>query len=86
MPGRTWKSPKTGTTYPVEWSVRIPSNAAELHLTPVLDDQELVTTRSTGIAYWEGAVDIRGVWRGKPVRGRGYIELTGYDEKFRPKV
>ncbi|HYH45776.1 MAG TPA: lipocalin family protein, partial [Thermoanaerobaculia bacterium] len=26
--------------------------------------------------YWEGAVDVTS--RGTPLRGRGYVELTGY--------
>jgi predicted secreted hydrolase len=51
-----------------------------------VDAQELVTTRSTGIAYWEGAVQVSGTWQGKPVSGRGYLELTGYSEQHRPKV
>jgi predicted secreted hydrolase len=51
-----------------------------------MDAQELVTTRSTGIAYWEGAVEVRGTWRGRPVTGRGYVELTGYAERFRPEI
>jgi predicted secreted hydrolase len=85
-PLRTWTSGKTGTAYPVEWTISIPSQSSELRVTPLLEDQELVTTRSTGIAYWEGAVRVSGTWRGKPVEGRGYLELTGYLEKYRPRV
>jgi predicted secreted hydrolase len=70
----------------VEWDLQIPSADAALHLIPLLDNQELVTLRSTGIAYWEGAIEIRGTWRGRPVHGRGYVELTGYDEKYKPRV
>jgi len=85
-PQRKWKSMKTGTEYPVEWTISIPSQDCQLHITPLLDAQELVTLRSTGIAYWEGAVTISGTWKGKPVQGRGYVELTGYAEKYRPRV
>ena len=28
--------------------------------------------------YWEGAVSIEGTLAGKPIQGRGYVELTGY--------
>jgi len=38
-----------------------------------MPNQELHTPRSTGVTYWEGAVDLSG-----GVRGRGYMELTGY--------
>jgi predicted secreted hydrolase len=85
-PQRTWSSGKTGTAYPIDWIVSIPSRHCELHITAVLDDQELVTTRSTGIAYWEGAVRVAGTWNGKKVEGLGYLELTGYNEKYRPRV
>jgi predicted secreted hydrolase len=30
------------------------------------------------IAYWEGMIDASGARAGKPLRGRGYMELTGY--------
>jgi len=86
MPQRRWSSGKTGTAYPIEWIVSIPSRQCELRITAVLEDQELVTTRSTGIAYWEGAVRVTGTWNGKAVEGRGYLELTGYNEKYRPRV
>ena len=86
IPQRAWQSSKTGTSYPIEWLLKIPTQNAELRVIAEMDDQELVTTRSTGIAYWEGAVRIEGTWRGRPVRGKGYLELTGYAERFRPRV
>ncbi len=73
-----WRSPKTRITYPSRWRVRVPSRGLTLEVTPILADQELVTSRSTGVTYWEGAVDARGTLRGRPVRGQGYVELTGY--------
>jgi predicted secreted hydrolase len=30
------------------------------------------------LIYWEGAVDVVGTGAGKPLAGRGYLELTGY--------
>jgi predicted secreted hydrolase len=53
-----------------------------------VDAQELRTERSTGVTYWEGAVEVRGTRNGGPARGRGYLEMTGYtgrpmSEKFR---
>ena len=69
-PLRTWKSPRTGTTYPVEMLVN-----KDLRLEPLMDDQEMDARASTGTIYWEGAV--RAMRAGKQV-GRGYLELTGY--------
>lgn len=67
---KTWKSPRTGTEYPV--SVRV---NRDLVLQPLMDDQELDARASTGTIYWEGAV--RALRAGRQV-GRGYLELTGY--------
>ena len=73
----SWTSPVTGGVYPSGWQVTLPGPVS-LTLTPLLKDQELVTARSTGVAYWEGAVGISGTTAGKPVTGEGYVELTGY--------
>ena len=76
--GRRWSSPRTGTAYPVEWSVR--AGGHEYTLRPLLDDQENDTRLSTGAIYWEGAV--RAYDKDKAA-GRGYLELTGYGERLR---
>src|SRR5277367_4154963 len=76
--GRRWQSPRTGISYPVQWSVRAASR--EIDLVPLLDDQENDTRLSTGAIYWEGAV--QAFEHGRPV-GRGYLELTGYGERLR---
>jgi predicted secreted hydrolase len=53
-----------------------------LTLVPQLREQELVTTRSTQVTYWEGSVAVEGTWHRHPVTGRGYVELTGYASPF----
>ena len=77
-PKRVWRSPRTGTSYPVEWHVR--AGSREFDLEPLLDDQENDTRVSTGAVYWEGAVSATEQGRGV---GRGYLELTGYGERLR---
>lgn len=74
----SWTSPQTGGVYPSGWKLSLPAQQVSLTLTPLLRDQELVTTQSTGVAYWEGAVSISGTAAGQPVTGEGYVELTGY--------
>jgi predicted secreted hydrolase len=76
-PGRLWKSSASQGAYPVEWKVQLPGQGLDLTITPVVDDQELVGGR-TGVSYWEGAIDVQGTRRGEPIRGRGYLEMTGY--------
>jgi len=70
---KTWKSPRSGTSYPV--SMKVKTKERTLILEPLMDDQELDARASTGTIYWEGAV--RALEGGKPV-GKGYLELTGY--------
>jgi predicted secreted hydrolase len=77
-PGRSWKSSASGTRYPVEWTVVVPGAGINLTAAAALDDQELHTERSTGVTYWEGAIDVNGEAAGRGVKGRGYLEMTGY--------
>ena len=77
-PGRTTFKSKNGAVYPIEWAISIPSEKLELKVTTPLNDQELALERSTGVAYWEGAIDVTGSASGKPVTGAGYLEMTGY--------
>jgi predicted secreted hydrolase len=49
-------------------------------------EQELRTDRSTQVTYWEGAVKTTGTSGGKPITGFGYMELTGYAERFSKKL
>jgi len=79
----TWRSKKTGATYPMSWRVAIPSFGISLVLQPVMKDQELVTRSSTQVTYWEGAVDVSGTFSNVAVNGRGYVEMTGYERAFR---
>jgi predicted secreted hydrolase len=74
----TWKSPKSGGAYPDRWRIRIPEAGIDVQLTPLVADQELITSGSTGVTYWEGAVDGNGASAGKPVTSEGYVEMTGY--------
>ncbi len=72
-PGRLWRSPRTGKTYPVSWELDIAGE--NWRLQPMMDDQELDGHRSTGVVYWEGAVRLLA---GEREIGRGYLEMTGY--------
>jgi predicted secreted hydrolase len=74
----TWSSPHTKAVYPSGWKMDIPSQRISLRIDPVFKDQELSTAKSTAVVYWEGAVNVRGSRDGRPVQGRGYVELTGY--------
>ncbi len=74
MPTDQWTSPNSGITYPGGWRVIFPQHDIELTIDPLIDDQEMDVT----FTYYEGATVVQGTMNGKPVRGRGYVELTGY--------
>ena len=77
-PTRTWRSMRTGVTYPV--AMTLEAGGLALGLEPLMDDQELDSRASTGTIYWEGAV--RALASGREA-GHGYLELTGYGTPLR---
>ena len=77
-PGRRWTSPMSGAEYPVSWTVEVVELGLRLDVLATVDAQELDTSASTGVTYWEGAVSAVGRLRDREVRGRGYLEMTGY--------
>ena len=79
---KQWKSQKSGAIYPSKWRIKIPGHQIELTLSPTVKNQELVTKESTRVTYWEGSVKINGKYQGDPIKGMGYVELTGYAEPF----
>ncbi|MGB5422821.1 MAG: lipocalin-like domain-containing protein [Desulfobacterales bacterium] len=77
-----WQSPRSGGRYPAAWQVTVSSAELRLSIVPNLADQEMRTPGSTAVTYWEGSVSITGEMAGQPVKGKGYIELTGYVQAF----
>ncbi len=81
--GEIWKSPITGATYPVSWTVSIPKLDLHLKETTRLKSQELSGKSSLSPNYWEGAVEFTGTRGAASVSGVGYLEMTGYDHALR---
>jgi predicted secreted hydrolase len=77
-PGKIWSSPQTHATYPIQWIVSIPTLGLQVEVSTPLPSQEMTAT--VGPSYWEGAIDVRGTRGGAPLRGVGYLEMTGYAE------
>lgn len=79
IPGETWHSAATGADYPIMWRISIPSLAIELEMSTPLLDQEMAAVPGGGSpTYWEGASRLHGTRRGRPVEGKGYLEMLGY--------
>jgi predicted secreted hydrolase len=73
-----WTSPVTGATYPSGWRLTIPEVQAELDVTPVLENQEVVNKDYPDGTYWEGSNTVEGTIEAHPTSGKAYVELTGY--------
>ena len=78
-PTRSWTSPLSRTSYPVQWSVTTPM--ALYTVTAVIDNQELDSRNSTGAIYWEGLSQL--LDRQGKRAGMGYLEMTGYAQALR---
>lgn len=73
----SWKSARSGGSYPARWVLRVPRAEIVVVVVPLVRDQELVTEKSTRVTYWEGACDVTAPGGGAPL-GRAYVEMTGY--------
>ena len=83
-PTGQWRSPRSGASYPSGWEIAVSQLGLEAKVVPLFPDQELVTEKSTGVTYWEGACRVEGRRGGRPVAGRAYAELTGYARRDVP--
>jgi len=74
----TWTSPHTGRTYGTRWRMIEKKYDIDLTIEARFDDQEILS----GLPiipmtnFWEGNTIISGTFKGKPVTGVGYAELT----------
>jgi predicted secreted hydrolase len=79
-----WRSAASGTSYPSGWAIEVPGEAVRLSVTPEVRGAENRSALVPGLDYWEGPV--RAVdEQGRPA-GEGYVELTGYGERARPRL
>lgn len=68
-----WTSPTTGGVYPQEWTLTA-RGEPPMTIRSLMPNQELITTASTDVNYFEGAAEV--LIAGKP-SGEGYLEITG---------
>ncbi len=70
-PTAHWSSPRTGTRYPTQWRLRLPSRSIDLTLTSPEADQE----GEAWLSFWAGPVQVEGT-----ATGAGFVQLYGYGE------
>jgi predicted secreted hydrolase len=73
-----WTSERTDVSYPVAWTINIPSQGLTLNVKAVVDYQEFNARSTSANIYWEGLCTIEGTRNGEPISGSAYIELTNY--------
>ncbi len=86
QPEGQWVSQQSGTTYPAGWTLEVPKHGIRLKVTPEMANQELHNLRSISTSYWEGSVKVSGTVKGKPVTGKGYVELVGYTQLLKQEL
>jgi predicted secreted hydrolase len=84
LAGSEWRSSATGARYPLRWRIAVPALGLRLEASTPLESQELASRDRVSPSYWEGAMDYMGTRGGKPVRGVGYLEMTGYHRPVPP--
>ena len=80
---KKWTSDATDIEYPAGWKIEVPDRKISLTIKPDMNDQELSRLRSINASYWEGSVSASGNIAGKPVKGKGYVELVGYGKALK---
>lgn len=74
-----WYSKKTDSNYPASWDITVDPLKLKLNIVPMMAEQEVALKP---IPYWEGTVQVTGTYDNLPVKGKGYVELTGYSKKY----
>jgi predicted secreted hydrolase len=77
-----WQSPHSGAVYPSRWQLSVFPHSMDLTISSNLANQEMRAEASIEVTYWEGSVSVEGTVHQQPVRGMGYVELTGYQRPF----
>jgi predicted secreted hydrolase len=70
-----WTSPASGGVYPQRWRLQL-SGQPDLIVESAMPGQELITSSSTKVTYFEGVAHVTDS-NGHPM-GEGYLEMTGY--------
>lgn len=81
-PVRSWKC-SSGITYGIDWEMEVPDFGLKLHTKAIRNDQVMAMIMPP-MVFWEGPCDVQGTFKGKPVRGRAFLETWGdYKVPFR---
>lgn len=74
-----WESEETKAKYPLAWKIEIPDRKINLKVSALVKNQEIIFG---SINYWEGPLAVSGLFKGKKVKGMGFMELVGYPSEY----
>lgn len=76
---KPWMSIRTTMSYPSHWEFKCPGADMHLHIDVAFKEQEFMTLISKP-GFWEGRIHVTGTYKGKPVKGLGFIERHGFEQ------
>ena len=79
-----WKSPATGTVYPLGWRINFPLRKWVIEVSPVSPAQE-VSLKFPDLDYWEGACTVAARTPDGIIKGFAYVEMSGYCKSIRDR-
>lgn len=71
---RHWKSEHSGQRYATQWDLEFYDFDAKLHVEPVIEKQEILSSMNK-LSKYEGSANVTGTYEGKPITGRATVEL-----------
>ena len=76
-PYENWTSMRTFNDYPTQWTLEVPAVDLKIKADAAQKQQEFMTVISKP-AFWEGRMHIEGTLAGKPIKGCGFVERSGF--------
>lgn len=71
---RHWTSEVSKQRYATQWDLEFADFDTKLHIEPVIERQEIVSSMNK-LSKYEGSANVTGTYQGKPVTGRATVEL-----------
>lgn len=77
--GKSWKSSKTKSRYPLAWKIEVGDGDIIIETESLVKEQEMIFGQ---INYWEGPMKVKARMNGKNLKGLGFMELVGYPSDY----
>ncbi len=71
---RHWTSENSKQSYATLWDLEFPDFDSKLHIEPVIEKQEILSSMNK-LSKYEGSANVTGTYEGKEITGRATVEL-----------